>query len=133
MPGFPVHTNAKQISLNERGAKDNLYQIPLRSEVLTEATVYITVFWDVTQCSLIYRYQNFGGTCCCRLQGRSYIRKMEAVYSSEMLFTASVPERGICVPDFLIRKTSTEDDDNRFSRNVNIYLRNYTVAYSRRH
>jgi hypothetical protein len=28
----------------------------------------ITIFWDVTPCSLVDRYQSFGGTCCLSLQ-----------------------------------------------------------------
>jgi hypothetical protein len=33
----------------------------VRFEVLTSVGVTITLFWDVTPCSL---YQSIGGTCC---------------------------------------------------------------------
>jgi hypothetical protein len=29
----------------------------------------IVVFWDVTPCTLVNRYQRFGGICCLHLQG----------------------------------------------------------------
>jgi len=31
---------------------------------VTAVTIRITVFWVVTPCSVVERYQRFGGTCC---------------------------------------------------------------------
>jgi hypothetical protein len=36
----------------------------VRSEALPEVRMKNTVFWDVTQCSLVDMYQWFAGTCC---------------------------------------------------------------------
>jgi hypothetical protein len=35
----------------------------VKSEVLTEANIQITVYWHVTPFSLVHRDQNFGGNC----------------------------------------------------------------------
>ena len=37
---------------------------------LTAITVKVTVAWDVTPCSLVRRYQLFGGSSCLHLQGK---------------------------------------------------------------
>jgi hypothetical protein len=42
--------------------------------VLTAVTMKITVFWDVTPCSLVERYQCFGRTCCFHLKGGGVTR-----------------------------------------------------------
>jgi hypothetical protein len=42
-------------------------------EVLTDANIKITVFWDVMPCSLVNRCQNFGGMCYLYLQGEEWI------------------------------------------------------------
>jgi hypothetical protein len=46
-----------------------------------------TVFWDATPCSLVYMYQNFGGTCCLHLRGRLSTLKTEAAGFCETLAT----------------------------------------------
>jgi hypothetical protein len=40
----------------------------MRFEVLTAVKMSILVFWVVTQCGLVGRYQRFGGTYCLHLQ-----------------------------------------------------------------
>jgi hypothetical protein len=35
----------------------------VRLGVLTEVTVKMTLFWDLTPCSLVDIYQHFGGVC----------------------------------------------------------------------
>jgi hypothetical protein len=37
------------------------------SQLLTTASVKVAVFWDVTACSLVDRYQSFRGTYCLNL------------------------------------------------------------------
>jgi hypothetical protein len=36
----------------------------VRYQVLTAASVKVTVFWDVTPCRLVEVYRRFGGACC---------------------------------------------------------------------
>lgn len=43
----------------------------VKCEVLTPVTMDIAVPWDVTHCSLAYRRQRFGRTCCLCLQCRN--------------------------------------------------------------
>jgi hypothetical protein len=43
----------------------------------------VTVFWGMTSCTLVVRYQYFRGTCCFHLQGRR--QEMEELGSSETL------------------------------------------------
>lgn len=40
-------------------------------EVLMVVNIKIMVFWNVLLCSLVGRHQNFRGTCCLNLHGRS--------------------------------------------------------------
>jgi hypothetical protein len=61
-----------------------------RFEVLMAVAVVVTIFWDVTTCSLVDRYQHFGGTYYFHLQGRrvnfySSVLKMQMSGSSETL------------------------------------------------
>jgi hypothetical protein len=46
----------------------------VRFEFLATVTSKITVFWDLTPCSLVDVYQNFAGTCCNHFQGERVIR-----------------------------------------------------------
>jgi hypothetical protein len=50
------------------GIINNVPAIPdcvmFENEVLTTALMNVTVFWDVTPCSLIEVYRRFGGACC---------------------------------------------------------------------
>jgi hypothetical protein len=41
----------------------------LKFEDITVVTMKITVFFDVTLCSLVDMYQHFEGDCCLRLHG----------------------------------------------------------------
>jgi hypothetical protein len=43
---------------------------PVRFELLMPMTVKVTASWDVELCSLVDKYQCFGGICCLSLQGR---------------------------------------------------------------
>jgi hypothetical protein len=43
-------------------------KLPLRFEVLTAVKISTLVFWVVTPCGLVGRYQRFGGTHCHHLQ-----------------------------------------------------------------
>jgi hypothetical protein len=45
-----------------------LCRMRARYEILTKATVKITVILEVTLCSLVDRYQRFGGTYCFHLR-----------------------------------------------------------------
>jgi hypothetical protein len=36
-------------------------------QVVMSAIIKIAVFWDMTPCSLVGRYEHFGGTCCLHL------------------------------------------------------------------
>jgi hypothetical protein len=40
-----------------------------RYEVLTAVRISMLVFWVITPCALVARYQHFGETCCLHLQG----------------------------------------------------------------
>jgi hypothetical protein len=49
------------------------------TEVLTSVNMSVLVFWVVTPCGLLSRYQRFGGTYCLHLQGpggRMFIRNV---------------------------------------------------------
>jgi hypothetical protein len=54
----------------------------MRYVILSALTITITIFWDMTPCSLVGRYYCFGRTCCLYLQDNL---KVEAKVSSEML------------------------------------------------
>jgi hypothetical protein len=41
----------------------------VRFQVLTAASMKMTVFWDVTLCSLVEVYRRFRGACCLNHQG----------------------------------------------------------------
>jgi hypothetical protein len=41
----------------------------VRFQVLTAASMKVTVFWDVTPCSLVEVYRRFRGACCLHHQG----------------------------------------------------------------
>jgi hypothetical protein len=41
----------------------------MRFEVLTAVKMSMLLFWIVTPCGLVGRYQGFGGTYCFHLQG----------------------------------------------------------------
>jgi hypothetical protein len=49
--------------------------------------IKITVYWDVTPCSLAPRHQVFVETWCVRLQDKLFHPKMETVGFSETLVT----------------------------------------------
>jgi hypothetical protein len=60
----------------------------MRSVVLTAVKMSMLVFWVVTPCGLVGRYQRFRGTYCLLLQGflsPSSAPKMEALCFSETL------------------------------------------------
>jgi hypothetical protein len=52
--------------------------------VLRAVDIRITVFWDVTLWSFVFRYQRFGEICCLLLQG---VNRLEVVDSPEMVIT----------------------------------------------
>jgi hypothetical protein len=61
-----------------------------RFEFLSAVTLKIAAEWNVTQCSLVDRYQCFTGTCCpySRGQDKAFSTlKMEAAGSSETMVT----------------------------------------------
>jgi hypothetical protein len=43
----------------------------MRFQVLTAASMKMTVFWDFEQCSLVEVYQRFRGACCLNHQGKA--------------------------------------------------------------
>lgn len=43
-----------------------------QSNILQIKYFKITVFWDKMSCSLVYRHQRLGGTCCLQLQDRKF-------------------------------------------------------------
>jgi hypothetical protein len=48
-----------------------------RFEVLTSVNISIKVFWDISPCSLVDRYQSFGGAVCLHLQSiRVFIKNL---------------------------------------------------------
>jgi hypothetical protein len=47
----------------------------MRYEVLKAVTMKMIVLSDVTTCSLVYIYRQFGDTCCLQLQYTSIIQK----------------------------------------------------------
>jgi hypothetical protein len=49
-----------------------LIQSNMRFKVLVAVSVNIKAFLDEMPCSLGYRYQFFGGTCCLHLQGTTF-------------------------------------------------------------
>jgi hypothetical protein len=49
------------------------YYMEVRFEVFAEATMKITVFWDMSPCSLIDGYWHFGGTSLCLLTLCSHV------------------------------------------------------------
>jgi hypothetical protein len=58
-------------------------------EVLTAVKMSVFIFWVVTPCGPVGRYQSFGETYCPHLQGRAEAApKMEAVRFSETLVSS---------------------------------------------
>jgi hypothetical protein len=43
-----------------------------RFEALAVATMKMTVFWDMTPCSLLYRYRHLGRNCCFIVRAKLY-------------------------------------------------------------
>jgi hypothetical protein len=43
--------------------------IRVRFQVLTAASMKMTVFWDIAPCSLVEVYRRFRGACCLHHQG----------------------------------------------------------------
>jgi hypothetical protein len=67
MPGpIRIHTSRLDYRDNEPHTFTT-FLFWVRSEGLTAVTVKITVFCDMTPCSLPDHYQRFGGTCCIHL------------------------------------------------------------------
>jgi hypothetical protein len=57
---------ANRIARHKLHRVSKMHFVPYdRSEVLTVVTVTVTIFWDMTPCSLIF---SSGGTCCLLLQ-----------------------------------------------------------------
>jgi hypothetical protein len=50
--------------IKESGFENKKGMNCVRSEILLAMNIEITVFWIVTQCSLVDGCQRFGGTCC---------------------------------------------------------------------
>jgi hypothetical protein len=48
-------------------------KITMWDEIITELNMKITVFCDITSCSLVDRYQFFGATCCLHLQSKTLL------------------------------------------------------------
>jgi len=46
-------------------------------EAFTAVIFQVTVFWDITPCSVVVGYQCFRGPCCLQPQGE-ILQKMEA-------------------------------------------------------
>jgi hypothetical protein len=44
----------------------------VRNQVLTAASMKITIFWDVAPCSLVEVYRRFRGAFCLHYQGDEY-------------------------------------------------------------
>jgi hypothetical protein len=66
------YTVSEDLSLNtwrRETAKRRSYLTMFVSEVLTAVTTMNTMFWDVTQYSLVEVYRFFGGTYCPHLHG----------------------------------------------------------------
>jgi hypothetical protein len=56
----------------------------VRFQVLTAASMKMTVFWVVSPCILVEVYQRFRGACCLHYQGiRAIALMMEAARTSE--------------------------------------------------
>jgi hypothetical protein len=51
----------------------------VRSEVLKAVKMSMLIFWVVTPCALVSRYQCFGGTCCLHLQSIQWVQGGKAV------------------------------------------------------
>jgi hypothetical protein len=71
---------------------------PMRFDVLTAVKMSMLVFWVVTPCGLVGRYQRFGGTYCLYLQdwsedgGRTFLRNVGIYPQTHM---TSQPRRTI--------------------------------------
>jgi hypothetical protein len=59
------------VSLSFGFPDQNMKQNFMRFEVLTVVILEITVFWIVTLCSFVCRYQRFGDSCYFHLHGFS--------------------------------------------------------------
>jgi hypothetical protein len=81
-------------------------------DVLMAVAVKSTIFWEVTPCSLIEIYRRFGGTQCVLLVLSRHIR------GSLCFFPAA------CFFGLLF--------DNKFLRNVDKLLQDYTASHKRR-
>jgi hypothetical protein len=71
---------------------NNVHQY-LRFEVLMAVTMKISIFWNVTQYSLVHCYQCFRGTCCFL---HSFALRRESDDSSEML---KIHNSRHCIPE----------------------------------
>jgi hypothetical protein len=67
-----------------------------RSEVLTAVRIKITIFWDVTQCSLVNMYQYFKGICCLHFQGRKDISNLKRGAAGSSVALASIYQTSLC-------------------------------------
>jgi hypothetical protein len=114
--------------------KANYSLLAKRSEVLTAVKMSILVFWVVTPCGLVGRYQRFGRAYYLCLQGRvspSYSTlNMDAIRSSETPVshvqdcTASEPIRRqfTCI-SYSGRKLICQDTSNEFEERDFLGLR----------
>ena len=92
----------------------------MRSEVPMALIIRTTAFWYVTSCNFLYWCQHFDETRCSLLQSRGSITSLlvPAIF-------LSITDRYIpCGLDFY-----PEDWGIIFLRNVDIYIRNYTVSH----
>jgi hypothetical protein len=65
---IPLGATVDKASLNNLRRNKNMLLIG-RFQVLTAASMKITVFWDVAPCSLVEVYRRCRGTCCLHHQG----------------------------------------------------------------
>jgi hypothetical protein len=98
-----------------------------RFGVLTAVTIKITLFLDVTQCSLIYRYKCFGGTCCLHLQGtlkiiiRAFLPSRQTVCLPIRLAIYETRSEGWQVSGLVLRMAVNQTARNRRSANCHFY------------